>query len=239
LGKKKKRRKALKEKTSVKEEALVQEEPAQKKKKKRRQPVPTKREHPNWPLTALAGAGMALTGYLVLTFYLGTPPLYCEEGSTCDIVQQSRWGTFLGIPTALFGFMAYAALAFIGFRVRSPGLHWKSAWIVSLVGLGYSIYLNAISLFVIEAACLYCLTSLSIMAAIFGVVFVQRPAGLPNFKYATWAGETIVLAMVIVGGMHLYYSGVFDPSVGPEDPYLKGLAQHLTEEGAVFYGAFW
>jgi uncharacterized membrane protein len=182
---------------------------------------------------------MVLTGYLVLTFWLGAPPLYCEEGSTCDIVQQSRWGTFLGIPTALLGFMAYAALAFIGFRVRSTGLHWKSAWIVSLVGLGYSIYLNAISLFVIEATCFYCLTSLSIMAGIFGVIFFQRPSGLPNFKFPTWAGETIVLAMVIVGGMHLYYSGVLDPAAGPEDPYLRGLAQHLTEKNAVFYGAYW
>lgn len=182
---------------------------------------------------------MVLTGYLVLISWLGKYPLYCEGGSTCDIVQQSRWGTFLMLPTAFWGFLTYAALAYIGFRVRSPGRHWKSAWTVSLVGLSYSIYLNAISLFVIEAACIYCLTSLSIMAVIFGVVFFQRPSGLPNFKYAAWAGETIVLTMVIVGGMHLHYSGVFDSAAGPEDPYLRGLAQHLTEENAVVYGAYW
>jgi uncharacterized membrane protein len=238
LGRKRKSKKSSQQKPPSRDESLVREELGGRIKKKRQQ-VPRIRENPNWPLTALAGAGMVLTGYLVLTSWLGKHPLYCEGGSTCDIVQQSRWGTFLMLPTAFWGFLSYAALAYIGFRVRSSGRHWKSAWTVSLVGLSYSIYLNAISLFVIEAACIYCLTSLSIMAVIFGVVFFQRPSGLPNFKYAAWAGETIVLTMVIVGGMHMHYSGVFDSAAGPEDPYLRRLAQHLTEENAVVYGAYW
>jgi uncharacterized membrane protein len=182
---------------------------------------------------------MALTAYLVLTTWLGQQPLYCEEGSSCDIVQQSRWGTFLGMPTAFWGFLTYATLAYIGFRIRNPGWHWKSAWTVSLVGLGYSVYLNAIALFVIDATCIYCITSLSIMTVIFGVVISQRPVGLPDFKYAAWAGQTILLTMVIAGGMHLHYSGVLDPAAGPEDPYLRGLAEHLSKEKVIFYGAFW
>lgn len=182
---------------------------------------------------------MTLTAYLVLTTWLDQQPLYCEEGSSCDIVQQSRWGTFLGLPTAFLGFLTYATLAYIGFRVRNLEWHWKSAWTVSLVGLGYSVYLNSISLLVIQAMCAYCLASLLIMAVIFGVVLFQRPAGLTDFKYATWAGQTIAVALVIVGGMHLHYSGVFDPAAGPEDPYLKGLAEHLSRENAVIYGAYW
>jgi uncharacterized membrane protein len=238
LGKKRKRIKSSQEKPPSPEESLVREKRAGRKKKKHL-PVPRKREHPNWPLTALAGAGMVLTAYLVLTSWLGQHPLYCEQGSTCDIVQQSRWGTFFMLPTSLWGFLTYATLAYIGFRVRNPGRHWKSAWAVSLVGLSYSVYLNTISLFVIEAACIYCLTSLVIMAVIFGVVFFQRPEGLPDFHYKTWAGETIVLTMVIVGGMHLHYSGVFVPAAGTEDPFLRGLAEHLSEENDIMYGAYW
>ncbi|MCP4401383.1 MAG: Vitamin K epoxide reductase, partial [bacterium] len=68
-------------------------------KKKKGQPGLKKRGNPNWPLTALAIAGMVLTAYLVLTSWLGQTPLYCNEGSSCDIVQQSRWGTFLTLPT--------------------------------------------------------------------------------------------------------------------------------------------
>lgn len=239
MGKKKKRRKALKEKMPSKEEPTVQEKPESRKKKKKRQQLPKDREHPNWPLTALAVAGMALTAYLVLISLLGEYPLYCDEGSTCDIVQQSRWGKFLGVPTALLGFLTYTALAYIGFRVRNLAQHWKLAWIISLVGLGYSLYLNTISFFVIEAMCAYCLASLSIMAVIFVTVVFQLPEGMPNFKYPVWAGKTIVLTLIIIGGMHLNYSGVFDPAAGAEDPYLKELAEHLTEDEAVLYGAFW
>jgi uncharacterized membrane protein len=238
LGKKRKRHKPSPDKPPSREETLPREKPAGRKKKKG-QPVLKKRDRPNWPLTALAGAGMVLTAYLVLTSWLDQPPLYCDEGSSCDIVQQSRWGTFLGLPTAFWGFLTYAALAYIGFRVRHPVWHWKSAWTASLVGLGYSVYLIAISLLVIDATCAYCLASFSIMAVIFGVIIFQRPAGLPDFKYVTWAGQTIAMALVIVGGMHLHYSGVFDPAAGPEDPYLRGLAEHLSRENAVFYGAFW
>jgi uncharacterized membrane protein len=231
LGKKKKRKKTSQEKPPLGKPDVC--------KKKKGQPVMKKRESPNWPLTALAVAGMVLTAYLVLTTWLGQSPLYCTEGSSCDIVQQSRWGTFLLLPTAFWGFLTYTILAYIGFRVRKPGLHWKAAWTISLVGLGYSVYLNTVSLLVIEATCAYCLASLSIMAVIFGVVMFQRPQRLPHFKFAIWVGETIVIVMLFVGGMHLHYSGVFDPAAGPEDPYLRGLAEHLTEEKAVFYGAFW
>jgi uncharacterized membrane protein len=238
LGKKKKRKKTSQVKPPPRKETSPRVKPAVPKKKKG-QPVLKKRENPNWPLTALAVAGMVLSAYMVLTSWLGQAPLFCDEGSSCDIVQKSRWGTFLGLPTAFWGFLTYAILAYIGFRVRKPVLHWKSAWTVSLVGLGYSVYLNIISLFVIETICAYCLVSLSIMAVIFVVVMFQRPERLPHFKFSTWAGETIVIVMVIVGGMHLHYSGVFDPTAGPEDPYLRGLAEHLTQQKAVLYGAFW
>ena len=206
---------------------------------KKKQPEPQTLEGPNWPLTGLAVAGMVLTAYLVLTSWLGQPPVLCDEGSSCDIVQQSRWGTFMGIPTALLGFLTYAALGYIGFRLRDPGTHWKSAWTVSMVGLGYSVYLIAISLFVIEATCIYCLVSFSIMTVIFGVLTSQRPKNLPKFNFLAWARQTVIITAVIVGGMHLYYSGAHDKAAGVEDPYLKGLAEHLTKEKALLYGAFW
>lgn len=208
-------------------------------KKKKKQPVPQKLEHPNWPLIALAGVGLVLTAYLAITHWVGEPPLYCDEGSSCDIVQRSRWGTFLGLPTALWGFLAYASLLFIGLRVRDPGAQWKSAWTVALVGLIYSIYLMAISLFVIEAACVYCIISFTIMAAIFGVVIFQRPKELTKFNFRTFAGTTAIAALVLVGGMHLHYSSVLGPAAGPEDPYLKALSEHLTSRKVILYGAYW
>lgn len=238
MGKKKKRRQALQKAQSSEEETAARETEAGRKQKKRKK-VPQKREHPNWLLTGLACAGMVLTAYLVLTTLLNQPPLYCDEGSSCDIVQQSRWGTFLALPTAFWGFLTYTALACIGIWVRNIGTHWKAAWMVSLAGLGYSAYLIFVSLFVIEAACFYCIASFSIMAVIFGVLTFQRPKELPEFNFAAWAGQSVIITVLIVGGMHLHYSGVFDPAAGPEDPFLQGLAEHLARDNALLYGAYW
>ena len=238
MGKKKKRQGAPQKKQPSPEETSVKEKPAGNKKKKKK-PALHKLENPNWLLTGLAGAGMVLTAYLVITSWLDTPPLYCEDGSSCDIVQRSRWGTFLWMPTAFWGFLTYAALAYIGVQVRNTKSHWTSAWTVSMVGLGYSVYLMVISLFVIEAACAYCIASFSIMAVIFGAVTFQRPKELPKFNFAAFARQTVIITAVIVVGMHLHFSGIFDPTAGPEDPFLKGLAEHLTLEKAIMYGAYW
>ncbi|MBI5665597.1 MAG: vitamin K epoxide reductase family protein [Nitrospirae bacterium] len=234
MGKKNKGQK----KPSPPEETPVKEQSADRKTRKK-QPALQKPEGPNMPLTGLAVTGMLLTAYLALTVWLGHPPLYCKEGSSCDIVQRSRWGTFLTLPTAFWGFLTYTTLAYIGLRVRNPMSHWKSAWTVSMAGFGYSIYLIAISLFVIKATCVYCIVSFLIMAGIFGVVTFQRPKDLPKFNFTAFARQTVIITAVIIGGMHLHYSGIFDPAAGPEDPYLKGLAEHLTQDKAILYGAYW
>jgi len=239
LSKTKKRKKSSTGKASQQQKTPVSERSV-KQGGKKQQPALKKSKQPNWPLTTLAGAGMALTLYLTLTVWYGDGPLFCAEGSACDIVQQSRWGTFLGMPTAFWGFLTYTTLVYIGFKVRSFEQHWKSAWFVSLLGVGYSVYLTWVSRFVIGAFCPYCLISLSIMMIIFVTVNAQRPEGMKNFKFAVWAGKTAVVALIFIGGMHLHYSrGEFNPAAGPDDPYLKGLATHLTEENAVLYGAFW
>jgi len=238
VGKKSKRQGSSQQKKSPPEVLPGKEKPAVQKEKKK-QPVLQSMPGPNWPLTGLAGAGMLLTAYLALTFWLGQPPLYCNEGSSCDIVQRSRWGTFLAMPTAFWGFLTYSALAYIGLRVRNPISHWKAALTVSMAGLGYSVYLIAISLLVIKATCAYCIVSFSIMTLIFGIVTLKRPKELPSFNSGTVARQAVIITAVLVAGMHLHYSGIFDPSAGPEDQYLKGLAEHLKQEKAVLYGAYW
>ena len=190
-------------------------------------------------LTGLAVVGMILTGYLVLSSWLSQPILYCEDGGACDLVQKSRWGKFLGVPTSLLGFLTYLSIAYANLRTQNRLKRWQLVWTISLIGLGYSIYLQTISLIVIESTCIYCLASLLILTAIFALATYNRPKKRSNFNFLNWAKQACVITIVIIGGMHLHYSGVFSPAAGPEDPFLKGLAQHLTQEKAVFYGAVW
>ena len=135
---------------------------------------PSRRTGPNWPLLALSGIGMILTGYLSWTALSNESVKGCAVGSACDVVLSSQWATLLGMPTAFWGFLAYTTLAAIAF-VKRVDRHWQYAWVVSFFGILYSAYLTTVSLTVLNAACPYCLTSLALMTAIFALVTWQRP----------------------------------------------------------------
>jgi uncharacterized membrane protein len=202
-------------------------------------PAHARRKVPNWPVLILALAGMALAGFLAVSAWVEQALPYCSAGSPCDVVQSSRWSRLLGIPIAAWGFGAYAALAWVASQVRAVELHWKLSWTLSLLALAVSVYLTAISLFVLQATCAYCLASAGVALALFAVVAWQSPQGLADFKWPSWLAQTGALAAVLLVALHLYYSGVFTAAMGPEDLYLRALAEHLGQSEAQFYGAAW
>src|SRR6476659_4696568 len=120
---------------------------------------PPLRTAPNWPMLVLAVLGMILAGYLSWKELGHESVGFCAAGSDCDIVLSSRWATLLGLPTALWGFFAYASLAAIAF-VRRVDRHWQYAWMISFFGFLFSAYLTTVSITILHAACPYCLTSL-------------------------------------------------------------------------------
>ena len=196
------------------------------------------RSAPNWPLLAIAGLGIALTGYLSWAALSGGAVQGCSVGGGCDTVLSSRWATLLGLPTAFWGLLAYAALAAVAF-VRRVDTHWSYAWTIALFGVSYSVYLTTVSLTVLGGACPYCLTSLALMTATLGLVVWQRP---PEMAQRSWlglaAGRGVVAALVILV-LHANYVAPQPEAVGAEDPTIRALAEHLEDKGALFYGASW
>ena len=194
--------------------------------------------NPSGPLTVivlvLAAGGVVLTTYLSYTALFEAHPAFCSEGSGCDLVQGSRWATFLGMPTATWGLFTYLAMAALAWRARTKPKSWTPLIFVAIGGFGISAYLTVISIVEIEATCAYCLGSFGIITAIMILTLLQRPP-----DWATSLKEASVVAVLLIGGLHLHYSGVFDEAAGPEDPQLQALAVHLTETGAKFYGAYW
>lgn len=193
------------------------------------------RTAPNWALLAVCIAGMALTGYLTFTSLIGGSVRGCSAGSGCDVVLNSRWATLFGLPTAFWGFLAYAGLAGTAF-IKRADQHWRYAWTAALLGAAFSVYLTTVSLTVLDATCPYCLTSLALMTGILALTTFQRPADLRNFSWRPWLSRRIPAAAVFVLVLHLYYSIEPPP---PDDPWAKPLAEHLTTVGAKFYGASW
>jgi uncharacterized membrane protein len=203
---------------------------------------------PNVPLLGLSLAGAAVAGYLTYTSWTGDHAAYCEVGGGCDIVQSSQWATFLGAPTALWGLLLYAGLAYIAFRVRRPIVQWRRAWVLAVIGWSVSVYLTAISVFVIQATCPYCLGSLGIFTAIVALLLWQRPDGIPRFAlspgtperrsfWPKWLLQTAIPAAIVIVALHAQASE--KTARGPEDPYRRGLAERVADSGALFYGASW
>lgn len=185
-------------------------------------------------LLGLAVLGMGLTGYLTYGAWFGEHPAFCEEGSGCDIVQGSRWAVFLGLPMAFWGFLTYVTMAGLIWRGRTKPRSWTFLIYVAVCGFAISAYLTVISVVEIEATCPYCLASFAIITTMMVLSLIRRPP-----KWGSAVKEAAVVGILVVGGLHLHYSGVFDPAAGPEDPKLRALAIHLTETGAKFYGAYW
>jgi len=196
------------------------------------------RPGPNWPLLALSSVGIVLTGYLSWTAFSGGQVQGCAAGGGCDTVLTSRWATLLGLPTALWGLVAYVGLAAIAF-VRRADKHWSYAWTAAFFGVCYSVYLTVVSLTILGSACPYCLTSLGLMAATLALVTWQRP---PEMARRSWAGAVAgrgALAALVILALHGNYVAPQAEPTGPEDPTTRALAEHLNEEGVLFYGASW
>lgn len=185
-------------------------------------------------MLVLAGAGLLVTGYLTYSSWFNAHPAFCGEGSGCDLVQSSRWSTFLGVPMALWGLLTYIGIAALAWHSRRKAGRWTALLMVAVVGFAISAYLTVISLVEIQATCGYCLASFALMTAIMVFAIVRRPP-----EWSTSLKEAVVIGLLIVGGLHMYYSGWFSAAAGPEDPQLQALAIHLNESGAQFYGAHW
>ena len=185
-------------------------------------------------LLVLAAAGILLTTYLTYGAWFDVHPAFCSEGSGCDVVQGSRWATLLGIPMAFWGCLTYVIIAWFIWTGRTKSGSGTPLLFVAIGGFAVSAYLTIISLVEIEATCPYCLASFAIITTIMILSIVRRP---PN--WSTSVKEAAVIALLIVGGLHMHYSGLFSAAAGPEDPQLQALAIHLADTGVKFYGAHW
>ena len=197
-------------------------------------------KHPldDW-LLGLAGLGVLLTGYLTLVAWLGEHPAYCGAESECDLVQSSRWSTLLGMPMSLWGLLTYALLAGMAWRLRSRPSAWRATLLFACIGVGVSWFLTLVSIFEIEATCGYCLASFALVNVLLVLVLLRRPSRMPEHAWPSALPLPIGAALALVLGLHLHFSGIFDPAAGPEDPHLEALATHLRDSGARFYGAYW
>ena len=102
---------------------------------------------------ALAGAGVS--SYLVYSHYAHVQ-VACTTGG-CETVLTSKYSELAGVPVAVLGLVAYAALLVCALLAGElPALAGAA---VSAGGLAFGVYLIVIQVAVLEALCQWCLTS--------------------------------------------------------------------------------
>ena len=121
----------------------------------------------------LAFIGVFVSTYLTLYKFGYIGSLQCAVGS-CETVNTSRWATFFGLPVAAWGLGFYVsalALVFVGIQERYADSRALSLALVALTGWGvvFSGWLTYLELFVIDAICIWCVTSAVIVLVMFGV----------------------------------------------------------------------
>lgn len=120
-------------------------------------------------LTAiLSVAGIAVSMYL-LTVHWGWWSAVCLGVGDCELVNTSRYSEFLGLPVALWGIGAYAALLALSLAVLWKKFNpWaqRGLFIVSAIGVAFSLYLTYVEVFILHEICPWCVLSAIIVTAI-------------------------------------------------------------------------
>ena len=192
---------------------------------------------PDWLVLGLSVAGLVVAGYLTWLKWAGHGALLCVAGSGCDLVQASRYSLFIGVPTALWGAALYVAVIVLAALGLTTG-RWLAAFLIVAGGLGFSVYLTALSVFVVGGACVYCLASGVILAGLLAALLWRRPAvrgrKSPIRPTPLAAYGTLVAVGTVVFGAFVFAA----PASMPPD-YQMALARHLKQSGAIMYGAYW
>jgi uncharacterized membrane protein len=128
-------------------------------------------------IALLSLVGILIALYLTLYKIGIVGNLSCSVGS-CETVNISRWSMLFGLPVAAWGLAAYVALfviAFVGTTQRYAGSVMISWLLVAIAGWSvlFSGWLTYVELFVINAICIWCVTSAVLLVAILVVSVVD------------------------------------------------------------------
>jgi uncharacterized membrane protein len=190
-----------------------------------------------WAVVAIAAAGLVVSGVLAWSRWAAAPVPLCTEGTGCDIVQASRWAMLLGVPTAFWGALVFAGVGGLALRGLETPQRWLAAFVLAVAAVAFSAYLTGISLLVIGAACVWCLTNAALTVALLVAVLAVRPAG----GRRSWvrAPRLPIAGALTAAATLIAAAGLFVEPVGGTPEYRLALARHLRAVDAVMYGAYW
>ena len=138
-----------------------------------------------WAPIVLSALGVLVSTYLSAKRFTGGS-LACTRWADCDVVNNSVYAKVYGVPVAFIGLAGYFllfALALAALQTEGS-LHrhlLTLGFLLALGGVGFSAYLTYIELYVIEAICIWCVTSalLITLLAVVGAFNLWRSSPHP------------------------------------------------------------
>jgi uncharacterized membrane protein len=116
-----------------------------------------------WVPIGLSAAGIGISAYLVGKRFTGGA-LACTRWAQCDVVNNSVYAVMYGVPVSVIGLAGYLLLLGVSVAaVRTVGPTQRGllalSLLLSLGGVGFSIYLTYLEIYVIQALCAWCVAS--------------------------------------------------------------------------------
>jgi len=114
----------------------------------------------------LAIAGIVIAAYLTVVHF-ADQPIVCSGIGDCEKVNSSSYAKLAGVPVAVLGLISYAAMLLLslGALVRRDAMLVAAAWGIALASFGFSMYLTYVELEVLDAICIWCVSSASVVTA--------------------------------------------------------------------------
>ena len=122
-------------------------------------------------VAVIAAAGAAVAGYLTYVHYR-PDALVCTGGGGCETVQDSSYAELVGVPVALLGLLAYAAVLVL--VLWDAPIARTLAAAVALTAVGFAAYLVALQAFVIDTWCVWCLVNDLVVAPVLALFTTWR-----------------------------------------------------------------
>jgi uncharacterized membrane protein len=121
--------------------------------------------------TFVAAFGIGVATYIAIADAGGGAPACLAGGGGCETVANSSYSHLLGVNVAIFGIAGYVLLL-VTSLLRGDGAR-MAGFALALTGLGFSVYLTYLELFVIDAICQWCVASAVLMTVLFGLNAVR------------------------------------------------------------------
>lgn len=111
-------------------------------------------------IAVLGFFGLCIATYLTYVHYAHLKP-FCVSSGGCEVVQNSKWAHFIGIPVPVLGLVGWIGI--LGSLLVPGDIGRGLTALLTLFGFGFSMYLTYLEKYEIHAWCQWCIANATIM----------------------------------------------------------------------------